>query len=407
MVQRQRIRKGICEEICLLEDSLPIVTDDANKHRALLLLLENRFKAASPTQPYMWNSYAKEMLIKQFESLCTDAIQAFKNDSIILSIRSPAYVFGDTHGSYKDLDYFGRELDIIMSEKKFVFLGDFVDRGPNSVEVVVKLFLWKILFPQRMFLTRGNHEFRSTNGKDHGELPFKRNCIVFADGNEQLGNKLYETINQVFEWLPLVAIIDEKVFCTHGGIPRTIEHMHSKEVIEKISNFPRPIATIDTLELLDLMWMDLAEKSRIDEEEALSAFFGVDVEEIKKQAQIISDAKEESSKQPDNKKTSTMFIPNPVRGPDMLACTDEALGKFFGETGYEMLIRGHQFPKSGYFVSASGTTIIAFSSSGYVGNNNRASVVQIEGGIVKILLGPSPPPKHETESKKGWLWDRR
>ena len=88
-----------------------------------------------------------------------------------LSISSPVYVFGDIHGNLTDLKFFAQnmwKLGMHLTAGKFLFLGDYVDRGLSSVECIAYLFALKVMHPEKMFMLRGNHELRGVNGwKDH------------------------------------------------------------------------------------------------------------------------------------------------------------------------------------------------------------------------------------------------
>jgi hypothetical protein len=72
-------------------------------------------------------------------------------------VRSPVVVCGDIHGQFYDL------LELFklcggLDNQNFIFIGDFVDRGYNSIEVFELLMLYKIKYPSKVWLLRGNHE---------------------------------------------------------------------------------------------------------------------------------------------------------------------------------------------------------------------------------------------------------
>lgn len=143
----------------------------------------------------------------------------------VLSLQSPCYVFGDIHGNIEDLHFFADniwKLGVQLTAGKFLFLGDYVDRGLSGLECVGYLFALKLLSPRKVFLLRGNHELRDVNGWEshYAERSFLRQCKDRF--GHDLGTNVWEGVNQVFDRLPLAAVIDRDIFCVHGGIPRPL-----------------------------------------------------------------------------------------------------------------------------------------------------------------------------------------
>lgn len=156
------------------------------------------------------NHYMKKLLVQ--EPRC-------------IFLQSPCYVFGDIHGNLEDLHFFSDNiwrLGMALTAGNFVFLGDYVDRGRNCLEVVAYLHAMKILLPHKVTLLRGNHETRDVNGweEHYGPRSFLSQCNERF--GEQLGYNVWESTNQVFDRMPLAAVIDQDIFCVHGGIPRPI-----------------------------------------------------------------------------------------------------------------------------------------------------------------------------------------
>jgi len=147
-------------------------------------------------------------------------------------------IFGDLHGQYNEMisllkkfqkDWIG--IQPSQSYMKYLFLGDYVDRGNHSLEVIMSLLIWKIRSPDQVYLLRGNHECISVNQR----YGFKNECIsVFGLVD---GIKVWKSINQVFDYFPLAAIIQDEYFCVHGGLCEqliTVEQIEQIEIPYKI-----------------------------------------------------------------------------------------------------------------------------------------------------------------------------
>jgi protein phosphatase len=131
-----------------------------------------------------------------------------QNPVAVLDLPLDAWVIGDIHGNFHDLL---RILARIGSHPKHpvVFLGDYVDRGSYSIEVILLLLTLKCAYPQQFFFLRGNHEFARVN-EQYG---FKEEC-----DSRYPASGIWESVNALFAWLPLVILLGETVVCIHGGI---------------------------------------------------------------------------------------------------------------------------------------------------------------------------------------------
>jgi len=153
-------------------------------------------------------------------------------------------VVGDLHGQYFDLLKIFEMNGNPGPKNRYVFNGDFVDRGAFGVEVVLTLFSWKALYPDYVTLLRGNHEIKSVN-ESYG---FKDE-VYHKYGNE----KLFGKINSVFDKLPISAVIKQKVFVVHGGIPR---HQNGSVTLDTLRNLTFEMEPRERSILSDLLWSD-------------------------------------------------------------------------------------------------------------------------------------------------------
>ena len=110
-------------------------------------------------------------------------------------------------------------------ERNFVFLGDYVNRGPHSMEVLAYLIALKLNFPHQVVLLRGNHEGRHCTQR----YGFQDECLKKYD------QELYDIIMDMFEYLPLAAIVNGKYFCCHGGLT---QHITSISRINSVKRGP-------------------------------------------------------------------------------------------------------------------------------------------------------------------------
>jgi serine/threonine-protein phosphatase PP1 catalytic subunit len=134
-------------------------------------------------------------------------------------------------------------------------LRDYVDRGKQSLETICLLLAYKIKYPENFFILRGNHECASIN-RIYG---FYDECTTILNsfpppspvtGKRRYNIKLWKTFTDTFNCLPVAAIVDEKIFCMHGGLSPELQNM------EQVKRIMRPTDIPDTGLLCDLLWAD-------------------------------------------------------------------------------------------------------------------------------------------------------
>ncbi|KAI5696170.1 hypothetical protein M8J75_009188 [Diaphorina citri] len=98
----------------------------------------------------------------EIRGLCLKSREIFLSQPILLELEAPLKICGDIHGQYYDLlrlfEYGG-----FPPISNYLFLGDYVDRGKQSLETICLLLAYKIKYPENFFLLRGNHECASIN----------------------------------------------------------------------------------------------------------------------------------------------------------------------------------------------------------------------------------------------------
>ena len=120
------------------------------------------------------------------------------------------FAIGDIHGCAWELQSLLVKLPL-ESDSTVVFLGDYIDRGPSSLDVLEKLFSMKVAEPDNIILLRGNHELKETNR-------FEK---LFED--LEYDEDLFTSINNVFDKMPIAAVISNRIFCVHAGIPGPVK----------------------------------------------------------------------------------------------------------------------------------------------------------------------------------------
>jgi predicted phosphodiesterase len=157
------------------------------------------------------NNRPPKMMLKLIE----DTAELLRNEPPVLKMEGDAIICGDIHGDFNSL-WKVVELFFESDNKSLIFLGDYVDRGFDSIQVLLLLFHLKCRFPNQVILLRGNHEYVSTKATSKNEWR-----------HTTLGNKLIP----IFSHLPLVCIVNESIMCLHGGIAETdFRNLESKSI---------------------------------------------------------------------------------------------------------------------------------------------------------------------------------
>jgi len=155
-------------------------------------------------------------------------------------VQLPVVICGDLHGQYFDLlELFN--IGGAIPEKNYVFMGDFVDRGYNSVETFELLLLLKLRYPCSITLLRGNHESRQIT-QVYG---FYDECMrKYGNANP------WKYCTEVFDYLTLSALVENSIFCVHGGLSPEIKLLDQIRTIQRVQEIPHEGA------FGDLVWSD-------------------------------------------------------------------------------------------------------------------------------------------------------
>ena len=132
-------------------------------------------------------------------------------------------VIGDTHGQLLDLLTIFNIKGLPCEKNRFLFNGDFVDRGRYGCEIVAIICAFKILYPEYVYINRGNHEARAQNswmGFEDEILAKYTNQEVVVRNDRRAGLRLHMLCEKLFDSFPLCAVIQHKVFVCHGGLFR-------------------------------------------------------------------------------------------------------------------------------------------------------------------------------------------
>ena len=150
---------------------------------------------------------------EEVKQLCEVAKGILTHEKNVQPVRTPVTICGDIHGQFYDL----KELFEIggkLPDNNYLFMGDYVDRGYYSIETVTLLVLYKVRYPNRLTILRGNHESKQIT-QVYG---FYDECL------RKYGNaNVWQYFTSLFDYLPLTAVVDNNIFCLHGGLSPSID----------------------------------------------------------------------------------------------------------------------------------------------------------------------------------------
>jgi len=182
----------------------------------------------------------KPLSEQEVKDLCEKAKEVLMEESNVQAVNCPVTVCGDVHGQFHDL----MELFCIGGQSpdtNYLFMGDYVDRGYYSVETVTLLVAMKVRHKGRLTILRGNHESRQIT-QVYG---FYDECLrKYGTPN------VWKYFTDLFDYLPLTALIEKQILCMHGGLSPSIESLDSVRSLNRVQEIPHDGP------MCDLLWSD-------------------------------------------------------------------------------------------------------------------------------------------------------
>ncbi len=240
-----------------------------------------------------------------------------------LDLESPITVCGDTHGQYPDLL---RLFDLggYPPETNYLFLGDYVDRGEQSIETICLLLAYKIKYEENFFILRGNHECGSIN----------RIYGFYDECKRRYNLKIWKNFVDLFNCLPIAASIDEKIFLVHGGLSPELKN------IDEIKKIMRPTDVPEEGLLCDLLWSD-------PDQDNIAKDWGTN-----------------------DRGVSVTF-------------NEKVLGKFLENNDLDLICRAHQVVEEGYEFFGDKKLVTVFSAPNYCGEfDNNGAIMLVDENLM-------------------------
>jgi serine/threonine-protein phosphatase PP1 catalytic subunit len=289
------------------------VVDDKVLQEILGCMLEAKGKGP--------NAKVKLPSEQQVKTICHLAGDIFLSQDPLLELEAPMNVVGDIHGQYHDLLRL-LEFGGMPPESNYLFLGDYVDRGRQSLEVIICLLVFKILYPENFFMLRGNHECAAIT----------RIYGFYDECKRRYSMKVWKLFCDVFNKLPFVGVIDDKIFCVHGGLSPEIQSM------DQIRQIARPTDVPEVGIICDFLWADP------DQE-------------------IVGWAESDRG-------VSYIF------GPDIVSA-------FLRKHDFDVVVRAHQVVADGYEFFAGRKLITVFSAPNYCGEfDNAGAILMVDESLL-------------------------
>uniref|UniRef100_A0A915CFD1 Serine/threonine-protein phosphatase n=2 Tax=Parascaris univalens TaxID=6257 RepID=A0A915CFD1_PARUN len=192
-----------------------------------------------------------ELKFEELIRLCDEAIKSLNEQEALIRLDIedlPIMVCGDLHGQFRDLRTIFYACGPPQTQT-YLFLGDYVDRGVQGIETISLVLCLKIKYPTQVYMLRGNHE----DGNTSMSYGFYDECINRFNAYKE-GDQLWRKFIDVFNMLPLAALISTTIFCVHGGLSPFFG------TFDDIVKIKRPSIVPPYGLMCDLVWSDPDEK---------------------------------------------------------------------------------------------------------------------------------------------------
>jgi serine/threonine-protein phosphatase PP1 catalytic subunit len=285
----------------------------------------------------------------EMKFICAKSRRILMSQPMLLELAAPVKIVGDIHGQFHDLLRIFK-LCGFPPNSNYLFMGDYVDRGKQSLETMVLLLCLKIKYPENFFLLRGNHETAEITKMYGFYDECKRRTLN--------GVKTWKLFIDVFNTLPVAATIADKIFCVHGGLSPDLKDLN------QIKNIQRPTDIPDEGLLADLLWSDPQDTIEISNNSRKDDHVNDKNNKSKKSKSKLKSKFNNDWKQND-RGVSYCFNTNVVKN-------------FCSKFDFDLIARGHMVVEEGYEFYANRKLVTIFSAPNYCGEfKNWGAVMNV------------------------------